>query len=73
MSNTVIDLEGSKLMLSALFELEISKITETIRRESNDDKDKRILLLEAQVSDLKKENNKLSARLNDVKNLVGRA
>lgn len=68
MSKTVIDLQGSKQLLGSLFELEIGKIVETIRRESADDKDALILKLESKIKFLSEENAKYKYAIEQLKN-----
>lgn len=70
MSRTIISLDGSKQLLASLFEMEIHKITETIRRESSDDKDKLILEHEAEIERLKKELSVFKNALGDIRNMV---
>lgn len=66
----MINLEGSKQLMSSLFEMEIHKITETIRRESGDDKDKLILEHEATITKLREENSKMKKTIESVKLVV---
>lgn len=70
MSSTLINIEGSKQLLGSIFQMEIEKITETIRRESSDDKDKLILKLENEIAVLRKENSSFAEKLYNIKRLA---
>lgn len=72
MSKPAIDLNGSKELIGSIFEMTVSKITEKIRMESPDDKDKLILKHEAEIQRLKDENSKIRSRLDDIKNITNR-
>lgn len=72
MSKTLVDIEGSKGLLTHIFEMEIKNITEKIRNESKDDKDKLILQLERDNEQLRATNMTLSNKLGDIQSLVNK-
>jgi hypothetical protein len=70
MSKTIINLEGSKQLMASLFEMEIGKITETIRRETKDDKDALILKLEAEIESLRNQNRSILSVIEDLRRVI---
>lgn len=72
MKKTVINLRGSKELLGSMFEMELEKIINIIRRESPDEKDKLILEHEATITDLTWQNRELNRKLEDLKRVMGK-